>query len=549
MEKQKADKLIVKYSSKVYGFAMKKSYSYDEAEELSGEMLKEVYLSMLSADDIVNVEGYVWRICAHVYAKYVNQKKKCDGISLDGKGSYDVPYFDEYDLGETEAEIRKLRKEIGFLSSCRREIVYSFYYEGKSVALIAKEKGLSTGTVKWHLNKARNDLKEGFNMKRTIGSLGISPVVGLNFSHSGCAGSNGGPEYYLKDKINLNIVYSVYEEPKTVEEIAEDLGMTPVFLEDKINYLAENGFLVETKGKRYTTYVQFSPRKRFLEAEYNNYKMVLKIVDLLKVKYIPQVLTAVSKISDNEVYIPSGNRELLEATAIFYAITNKCNLPIDKDISNNRIKTLDGADYLVSVETKSEIVDPDFKPAEGEPAFNREDYRYCGEMTRDSQKYPCVFSWSCDTKFDSRRGGWQNNLSSDYVSLYEIITGAITESKATAEKFKRLRDRGFLTKDNKVNIMILKKSWNEFEKMIPKPEEKLLDEFAKYALEQAMIIAKQYPPQIQDRVIVDTVRYAIYAPAAIMVLDKLYDSKVFRPLPEEEKVTANLLMFADTLPE
>ena len=57
MEKEKADKLIVKFSSKVYGFAVKKSYSYDEAEELSGEMLKELYLSMLHAEDIVNPEG------------------------------------------------------------------------------------------------------------------------------------------------------------------------------------------------------------------------------------------------------------------------------------------------------------------------------------------------------------------------------------------------------------------------------------------------------------------------------------------------------------
>ena len=53
-----------------------------------------------------------------------------------------------------------LRKEIGFLTCSRREIVYSFYYEGKSIVQISKELGLPAGTVKWHLNKARNDLKE-----------------------------------------------------------------------------------------------------------------------------------------------------------------------------------------------------------------------------------------------------------------------------------------------------------------------------------------------------------------------------------------------------
>ena len=245
MEKEKADKLIVKFSSKVYGFAVKKSFSYDEAEELSGEMLKELYLSLLHAEDIVNPEGYVWRICQHVYAKYVNQKKLQKGVSIDG---IELPYFDQHDFGETEAQIKKLRKEIGFLSASRREIVYSFYYEGKSIVQISKEQGLPAGTVKWHLNKARNDLKEGFTMERKIGSLGLSPVKAVGFSHNGCPGSKGGPEYYLQDKINLNIVYSVYDNPKTMEEIAEDLGMTPVFLEDRISMLAVNGFLVEQKA-------------------------------------------------------------------------------------------------------------------------------------------------------------------------------------------------------------------------------------------------------------------------------------------------------------
>lgn len=65
-------------------------------------MLKEVYLSMLQADDIVNAEGYVWRICEHVYAKYVNQIKQKKGVSLDG---LNLPYFDEYDSGEAEEEM------------------------------------------------------------------------------------------------------------------------------------------------------------------------------------------------------------------------------------------------------------------------------------------------------------------------------------------------------------------------------------------------------------------------------------------------------------
>ena len=50
MEKQQADKLIVEYLPKIYGFAMKKSFSFDEAEELSSDIVTEVYLSFLSAN-------------------------------------------------------------------------------------------------------------------------------------------------------------------------------------------------------------------------------------------------------------------------------------------------------------------------------------------------------------------------------------------------------------------------------------------------------------------------------------------------------------------
>ena len=540
MEKEKADKLIVKFSSKVYGFAVKKSFSYDEAEELSGEMLKELYLSMLHAEDIVNPEGYVWRICQHVYAKYVNQKKLQKGVSLDGMS---LTYFDQHDFGESEEEIKKLRKEIGFLSASRREIVYSFYYEGKSITQLAKEQGLPEGTVKWHLNKARNDLKEGFNMERKIGSLGLSPVKALDFSHWGRPGSNGGPEYYLKDKINLNIVYSVYDSPKTLAEIAEDLGMTPVFLEDKIEILLANGFLVETKGKRYTTYVRFSPEQISLEAEDNVFKMQEKAAKLLVENYVPKIRAAIADVKD--IYIPGGNRQLFEAVCIFYAVTTKSTLPCDKDLSKCRIKTLDGGDFFATVHIKSKIMDPNYKEIPGKEKYSE----VCGAMTRGSEKYPCLYSWSVDSKLDSRTGKWQNNLNSDYEAVYEVITKAIKDDKTNAEKFKRLRERDFITKDGKINIMVVKGAAADLFDKIPKPDEKLLSEFAKYALEQAMVLVKQYPPQLQDFVIVDFMDQFIGNRVALMVLYELYENGTFRPLTKQEKVTANLLMFADTLPE
>ena len=61
-------------------------------------------------------------------------------------------------------------------------------------------------------------------MERKIGMLGIKPMEAKSFGHSGRPGKSGATEHFLHNKLNLNIVYSVYHQPKTMAEIAEELG-------------------------------------------------------------------------------------------------------------------------------------------------------------------------------------------------------------------------------------------------------------------------------------------------------------------------------------
>lgn len=547
MDKQQADNIITEYFQKIYGFAIKKSFSYDEAEDLCGEIIQEVYLSLLKAKDIFNIEGYIWRISEHTYSKYVSSKKKQEGISINGDMlDTEIPSCDDFTEAllseDSEEEIAKLRREIAFLTEKRRQIVYYFYYEDKSISFISKTMGIPEGTVKWHLNKARNELKEGFSMERKIGKLGLSPITAVGHSHSGSTGKNGGPEFYLEDKLNLNIVYSVYFSPKTKEEIAEELGLTLVFIEDKIDYLEGNGFLVRTTGNRYTTYVKFDPQTYSLEMEENWAKKQLEAAKILAEEYVPLVRAAIADI--DRVYIPGGNRELLEAVAIFYGIVHNCHIAAKKDLSNYFIKTTDGGKYIATVHLHREQSDPDYKPT-----LSLETYYTCGSMTHWSEKYTSVHSWSVDSKYSSRKGGWENNLTTDYEYLYEFLNGTLVDNPANAEKLNRLREREFLTADNKVNIMIMQATAEDFFKKIPKPDEGFKERFADYALETAMLEAKAYPPQMQDLVINWGVGSFIGNEVALMVLDILYGDGTFKPLTESEKVTSTLLMFSDILPQ
>ena len=548
MEKQKADEIITEYLPKLHGFAMRKCYSTEEAEDLCAEIAQELYRSLLKVPEIYNLDGYIRRISQHVYAKYVAYKKKHLGVSLDGM---EIPYMQEFPFEEDEEELHLLRREIAYLSKNRRKIVFLYYYENKSIKDISKLLNLPEGTVKWHLNKSRNEIKEGFHMERKIGKLGLNPIKAVNFAHDGMPdpGTDTATEYYLGDKLSLNIVYSVYHSPKNTEEIAEELGITPVFIEDKIAFLENNGFLVRVDKNRFTTYVKFSPRTYSLELSDRKLQLQQEIAKRLVEEYVPLVRDAVRNMAD--VYIPSGNRELFEAAVIFYAIAEKCALPCSIDRSIYEIKTGRGGSFISTVHLEQEPEDPDYIPR-----FDPATYSSCGFMDRGSAKYPHVSSWAVDSKYSSRQGTWQNNLYTDYEYLYEFMNGSLTDSTVNAEKFKRLRERGYLTEDNKVNVMIVKNATQPFGiyrhtyfSQLPEPVEKFRSQYADTVLEFAMQEAKHYPPQMQDLIIHDMVKSFIGRVVALMVLDILYENGTFRPLTEQEKVTSTLLMFSDILPE
>ena len=325
-------------------------------------------------------------------------------------------------------------------------------------------------------------------------------------------------------------------------EIAEELGVTPVYIEDTVKELEANGFLVKQAGNRYTTYVNFSLETYSLEQNDKRLQKQMETARLLVREYVPKVREAVKEVKD--VYIPGGNRELLEAAAIFYAVSNNCGVAPNTDLSKYRIKTVAGGNFIASIDIPATRSDPDYVPSQVYPS-----YWACGNMTRCSEKYPSVYSWSMDTRYCSREGYWENNLTSDYEYLYEVITGAIEDNAANKEKFDRLRKRGYLSKDNKINIMIIRGDQSEFFSKLPSLDESLKRTFADYALEQATLIAKDYPPQMRDLIINWRAGGFVCTTVALMVTDILYENGTFAPLEDFEKVTSNLLMFCDRLPE
>jgi len=109
---------------------------------------------------------------------------------------------------------------------------------------------LPLGTVKWHLFEAKRDLKRGMETMRNASELKFNPIRFELCGTNGSIGAKGGSNNFFRATLPQNIAYLVRSNGKTVNEIAESLGVSPVFIESEVEYLEEYGFLFR-QGDQY----------------------------------------------------------------------------------------------------------------------------------------------------------------------------------------------------------------------------------------------------------------------------------------------------------
>ena len=251
MNPKDAEKRITEYARPIYGFALKRCKTPQDAEDLSQEIVMRAYRALLTRDDLVDVGRFIWTVAHNALNNYYRDAAKTIvGVPIDEVAEILAdPDGDLTEDGGDEA-IRRLQMEIAYLSKIQRRIVIAHYFENKKQQQIADELGLSLGTVKWHLFEARKDLKKGMDMKREASELKFNPIKFSLCGMSGSAGTEGSPTGKLRSALAQNIAYCVRREPKTVNEIADDLGVSPVYVENEAEALEEFGLLLK-QGNRY----------------------------------------------------------------------------------------------------------------------------------------------------------------------------------------------------------------------------------------------------------------------------------------------------------
>ncbi|HBS44751.1 MAG TPA: RNA polymerase subunit sigma-24 [Paenibacillus sp.] len=476
MNKQHADRVIKDYIKSLYGFALNKTGTIAEAEELAGRITLEVYQALLKKSEFLDLNSYVFKIAHYVWAKFVSEKVKASNqMRIDDQEVMSGDEgFDEIIRQETAGA---LRREIAFLSHQQREIVIKYYYGGMKIIDIAAEMGLSSGTIKWHLFEAKKELKHKMNTIRSMGNLGINPIRMTGLGHNGSPGNKGDTSDFLATAIRQNIAFSTYHKPLTINEIAEELGISPVFIEDEIELLEEYGFMDKLPGRKYRTnmYIE-DPSPMKSEVLYPLFK---EYAEIAVEHYFKTFFSMGEVFQETGVYIPGGDVNLLLWSLIPYA-GNQLSFEELNRVSHEEVSVSrkDGGHYAAHATMHREF----------DVSFDPKQYYYSGDMNRDSDEF-ALKAWQVDTWWCGRKDSWRDNLSSDFISLMHVINGDLPQNDVNIDAYRRLFDKQYLLRtesDLEVNIVYCKdkQTGERLHTVIPQPSERIKEAATK--LDQAV---------------------------------------------------------------
>ena len=233
----------------IFAYALSRVSNKEDAEDLTNDIVLAI---LQSADKIRNPEafyGYVWSIAANTYKKFLRKKHNHQTIEEN-----DV-IADDADMIETileQEEIKNLRREIALLSKECRECTVAYYYEELSCMEVSQKFNISLEMVKYYLFKTRKILKEGLPMEREFGEKSFRPTP---FQFRTIFSGNSNQEYYnlFSRKLPGQILVSAYYTPMTIRELAIELGVASVYLEDEIALLEQYELITKLPGGKYQT--------------------------------------------------------------------------------------------------------------------------------------------------------------------------------------------------------------------------------------------------------------------------------------------------------
>lgn len=442
MNRQDAEKIITEYLKPIFSFVLKRCKNANDAEDLSQDIVLKAFRALLIKDDIGDVNKFIWTIAHHALSNYYRDAaKSVIGISMDEAAEM-IADPDSISADDDNAEaIRRLQSEIAYLSKLQRKIVIAYYFENRKQADIAKDLDIPLGTVKWHLFEAKKELKRGMDIMRKTSELKFNPIKFHSYGINGNIGTKS-PEEFFRSTLSQNICYCVRNTAKTINEIADDLGVSPVYVETEADFLEEYGFLKTQKDKYIVNFIISEPTAELLTLQNDMYKRAAELFandlyDELTSSDIlddPDILCGQTDAPISLTKSPKADRNFILWSLIPYIAAWSGEKLMDEKISFEEVATIrpDGAHNICHASViPNEMILPD-------------DYTYmknwCGPMWNgDGER----ILWQIDSEWSERGDGYRLRYSEEakhILSLYEREF----EDRLSKDEYAWLAERGYI---------------------------------------------------------------------------------------------------------
>ena len=348
VNRQDVEKTITEYLQPIFGFALKRCKSIHDAEDLSQEITIRAFRALLIKDDVADMGKFIWTVAHNTLSNYYRDTaKSMAGVSIDAVAELIADPHAETDTDDNTDAIQRLQTEIAYLSRLQRRIMIAYYFENRRQADIARALGIPLGTVKWHLFEAKKELKRGMDTMRKASELKFNPIRFHSWGINGSVGKKS-PDEIFRSTLVQNICYCVRNTAKTINEIADDLGVSPVYVETEVEFLEEYGFLQVQKEKYIVNFIISEPSAELLTMQNDMYKRAAALF----ANDLYDELTASGILDDPDILCgqtdgpisltepPKADRNFLLWTLIPYIAAWSGKTLMDKRISFEEVATI-----------------------------------------------------------------------------------------------------------------------------------------------------------------------------------------------------------------
>lgn len=177
MKKQELLKIIdCTLLDELFGFCYARTDNSYEAQYLCSDIVFALVKTANTAGEIRDVYPYIWRTARNVYADFCNKRKEHADVFYQGDSEeiFALMAAKEDTDDSSNVLLKKVYRQISFLTKAYRDVMIQFYIDGLSVKEIASRQNTSEVAIRQRLFSARKKIRNEVEQMTTVNQKPVS---------------------------------------------------------------------------------------------------------------------------------------------------------------------------------------------------------------------------------------------------------------------------------------------------------------------------------------------------------------------------------------